>query len=206
MEFASLISGQLVARVYALKERSGLFRHLRELERTQWRSPVQLRNRQIRKLKRILVHAYETADYYRRTFSDSGFNPYDFNELSQLKSLPMLTKTDITRNLDRMISRSYTAKDLITSCTGGSTGTQLHFYLTKESIDKKNACAWRHNRWAGWNLGMPVAALWGNPKEPATFKARIRRTVLDRYIFLDTMNMTSSTMADFAQKIKKLGD
>ena len=62
MEFASLISGQLVARVYALKERSGLFTHLRELERTQWLSPVQLRKRQIRKLKRILAHAYETAD------------------------------------------------------------------------------------------------------------------------------------------------
>ncbi len=206
MDFLSFLSGQLVTRVYSLKERSRLFHHLRNLERTQWLPLEQLQNRQINKLKRLLVHAYETVDYYHKLFSDAGFNPYDFHDLSQLRTLPILTKLGITKNCNQMISTKYRTQDLRKSCTGGSTGTQLHFYLNKESVDEKNACAWRHNRWAGWDLGMPVAALWGNPKEVTTFKARIRRKMLDRTIYLDTMNMTHKTMHAFADKINRLPD
>jgi phenylacetate-CoA ligase len=206
MDFLSFLSGQLVARAYSLKERSRLFYYLRDLERTQWLPLGQLQDRQIYRLKKLLAHAYETVDYYHKIFLDAGFSPYDFHTLNQLANLPILTKLDITEHWNRMISSKYRIEDLRKSCTGGSTGTQLHFYINKESVDEKNACAWRHNRWAGWDLGIPVAALWGNPKQTATVKARIRRKMLHRTIYLDTMNMTAESMHAFADEITSLRD
>lgn len=204
MDILNRISRHFIARVYSLKERSRLFSHLRELERTQWLPAEELRERQMAKLKCILAHAFKTVDFYRKRFLDVEFDPYHFNSLEQFRTLPLLTKNDIVENPDQLISKHYKSQNLVSSRTGGSTGTQLHFYINEESVDEKNACAWRHNRWANWDLGMPVAAVWGNPKEVATFKARLRRKILDRYTYLDTMNMTSTTMLDFADRINRM--
>jgi phenylacetate-CoA ligase len=154
----------------------------------------------------MLIHAFETVDFYRKRFLDAGFDPYKFNSLHQLRTLPLLTKIDIVEHSAELISKHYKSQNLISSCTGGSTGTQLHFCINKESVDEKNACAWRHNRWANWDLGMPVAALWGNPKKPGSLKAKLRQKFLNRFTYLDTMNMTFNTMNEFAYKINKLGN
>lgn len=204
MDILSLISRHFIARAYSLRERSRLFSHLRELERTQWLSLEELRERQMVKSRRILIHVFETVGFYRKRFLDVGFDPFNFNSLDQLRVLPLLTKNDIIEHSDQLISEPYKSQKLVSSCTGGSTGTQLHFLINKESVDEKNACAWRHNRWANWDLGMPVAAVWGNPKKPESLKEKLRVKLLNRFIYLDTMNMTFSIMDAFAKKINKL--
>lgn len=204
MDILTPISRHFIARAYSLRERSRLFLHLRELEHTQWLPLEELRTRQIDKLKAMLVHAYETVDFYRERFKSVRFDPYSFGDMDQLQKIPLLTKKDIVENKDKLISKKYQLESLIPSCTGGSTGTQLHFYIDRESVNEKNACAWRHNRWANWDIGMPVASLWGNPPKAVTLKAKLRKKFLNRFTYLDTMNMTNSTMNAFAQKINRL--
>lgn len=204
MDILTPISRHFIARAYSLRERSRLFSHLRELEHTQWLPLEELRTRQIDKLKAMLVHAHETVDFYRERFKSVRFDPYSFGDMDQLHKIPLLTKKDIVENKDKLISKKYQLESLIPSCTGGSTGTQLHFYIDRESVNEKNACAWRHNRWANWDIGMPVASLWGNPPKAVTLKAKLRKKFLNRFTYLDTMNMTNSTMNAFAQKINRL--
>jgi len=57
------------------------------------RAPVEhLRDDQERKLKRLLVHAYETVPLYRALYDEHGFHPEDFDGIKDLPSVPVLTK------------------------------------------------------------------------------------------------------------------
>jgi len=203
MKFITYISKNIISRVYALKEKSYLFSYLRTLENSQWMPLAQLRERQLEKLKKILIHAYETTEFYKKRFDDSCFNPYKLVDIDEIKNIPLLTKKDITENVESIKSKLFNNNNLLKAATGGSTGIQLHFFIDKESNHKKNACAWRHNRWAGWDIGMPVAAVWGNPPKATTFKKKLRNKFLDHYIYLDTMDMTPSSMEDFVSKINR---
>ena len=203
MDIRSFLSRNIFTRLHSYKEKNHLFSHLRELERTQWLPLKELQKRQLDAAKRLLIHAYETTDFYKKRFSDAGFNPLKFDHLEQLHDLPILTKEDIIKNSSAMISKSFKKESLLNSCTGGSTGTQLHFFLDEEGVNLKNACARRSNKWANWDIGMPIASVWGNPKKPNTYKAKLRANLIIRAFYLDTMNMTESSMMEFSEQIKK---
>lgn len=203
MDFMRPISRYFLTPIYSLKEKSRLLKNLKELEQSQWLSVDELQNRQLQKLKIVLVHAYETVEYYRIIFEGVGFNPHEMHNAEDIRCIPVLTKTDIIKNLNALTSGDYHRKDLIRSSTGGSTGTQLHFYVNKESIHQRNACSWRHNRWAKWDLGLPVGALWGNPPKARSLKSKVRQNMLMRMSYLDTMNMDESSMVEFVNNISK---
>lgn len=206
MDLFTLLSRHIISRIYSIKEVNHLFCYLKELENTQWLPFGTLKQKQLERLKKILVHAYETTNFYKKRFDESGFNPHTLANIDEMEKIPLLKKKEINENLDKMKSSIFSTTDLVKGATGGSTGTQLHFFINKESVDRKNACAWRHNRWAGWDIGIPVAALWGNPKEATTLKARLRRKILNRTMYLDTMHMTPETMHGFADEINRLSD
>lgn len=204
MDFIAPFSKHIIARIYSWHEDTRLFEYLKEYEKTQRLSPDELEYRQILKLRRLLIHAYETVDFYRSRFTQSDLNPYMFRHKDELSHLPFLTKNDIINNTHQLISNKYGLDELVKSKTGGSTGTQLHFMLDKKSEDMKNACAWRHNRWANWDLGLPVAAVWGNPPKVNSIKNLMRYKILMRFNYIDTMMMSDKTMSNFAQRINKL--
>lgn len=201
MDLLRPISRYIVAPMYSIKEKSRLLSTLKELENTQWLNLDTLRHIQLHKLKKILIHSYETVEYYQEIFNRANFNPYYFACADDLRNIPVLTKLDIIRHSKRMVSGSYSPKDLIRASTGGSTGTQLHFSVNKECIHQRDACAWRHNRWAGWDLGVPVGALWGNPPKARTFKSKVRQSLLKRTSYLDTINMDEPSILEFLNKI-----
>src|SRR5439155_8062056 len=58
------------------------------------------------KLKRTLVRAYDGIAFYRTRFQKAGFNPHqDFNSLSDLQRVPLLTKDDARAYSEEMIDR-----------------------------------------------------------------------------------------------------
>lgn len=50
---------------------------------------------QLERLQATIFRAYRNVSYYRKQFDALGFSPEDFQELSQLASLPFTTKDDI---------------------------------------------------------------------------------------------------------------
>ncbi len=206
MDLIRPLSRYVFAPLYALKERSNLFKYVREFDRKQWLPLDALKKRQLAKLRDVLIHSYETVAFYQERFKTVGFDPYRLSNLNQLESIPLLTKKDIIDNTEKMISKNYPVDKLIPACTGGSTGTQLHFYTDRESVNQKNACAWHFNKWANWDIGFPVAALWGNPPKSKALKAKIRSKFLTRFTYLDTIDMTPATMGSFIKKVNRLGN
>lgn len=109
-------------------------RHLRLrlfLKRSQRFSREKLEQYQAGKLKQLLVHAYKNVPYYTEIFKRNNLSPYGFNSVKDLKKLPVLTKDDVIKNLDRLVSRGINKKYLERAVTSGSTGKPLEFYRDK---------------------------------------------------------------------------
>lgn len=97
---------------------------------------------QLKALKEQLIYAYENTKYYKKIFDKVKFNPYLFNDKSELNIIPLLTKNDILNNYDEFISKQNI--NYYEASTGGSTGKPLKIYLDKDSIYKEKAYIYNH--------------------------------------------------------------
>ena len=103
-----------------------------------------------------------------------------------------------------MISEGFEKIKLLHFKTGGSTGKALDIFVTEECSELRNACARRHDRWAGWEPGEPVGAVWGNPELPKTLKEKIKNTLIMPYIYLDTMVVNDRAIMEFVKEWGKV--
>lgn len=126
----------------------------------QFLSLDELESIQNKKLKKLLQHSYEHVSYYKNLWDDLNFLPGDYKELSDLKSLPVLTKDLIKSNYTNLIADNY-RDQIIKKTTGGSTGVPLKFIITRESYEKRVAVTWRGYEWSGARLGKKTAYIWG---------------------------------------------
>ncbi len=89
------------------------------------------------KTKAILKYAEEKIPFYGKKFAEYGVSSKDFQNLSEIKKFPIVTKEEIRDNLEEFISPDYNKKKLMYVTTGGSTGIPFGFYqpLSLERID-----------------------------------------------------------------------
>jgi phenylacetate-CoA ligase len=198
----SSLSRHVFHPLWDLKDRRSRLRILRELEKTQWWPLADLQARQSERLNRILRYAGSHSPYYRRMFGECGFNPQNFS-LSDFQALPLLTKSIIRSSTDEMLSDEFPRESLLVHRTGGSTGVSLVAYFDPQWISPRTADTMRVNEWAGWYHGMKVASLWGNPPVPRTVKHHLRVALIDRFIYLDTMNVNDTTIEDFIARCRR---
>lgn len=188
--------------LWDMKERSIRLRTLRKLMATQWLPEAELRHHQWQRVREILAYAYGHCEYYQALFDAQGIQP-DAITPDNFAQIPVLTKKLIQDQGDRLLSREFRKEDLILAKTGGSTGKSLHVYSDRNWLEVRTADALRSNRWAGWDIGMKVAAIWGNPAEPDDWRSRLRNALRDRTIYLDTMNLSPATMIAFVERWRR---
>lgn len=198
----NLLSKYVFFPLWELKDGAHRGRYLAELMSSQWDSPEVLRDRQWAKLKRIVAYANDNCTYYRRRFAEMGFNG-TFESWDDFRRLPQLSKQDVRENVDGLISRQFARGDLVEARTGGSTGTSLTIFADRSCQEMRNAAAMRSDRWAGWDIGMKVAAIWGNPPVADTLKKKLRNLLLDRFIYLDTMNIDDASVRVFVERWRR---
>jgi phenylacetate-CoA ligase len=175
-----------------------------ELERTQYLPESVLKERQAERLRTLVEAAARDCPFYARRLAEAGVRPSQIRGPDDLAKLPVLTKAEVRANLADMLSRAVRQDDLMEFRTGGSTGTPLALYITEAVSEQRNAAARRSNRWTGWEVGEPFAAVWGNPKLPATVKERLRQHLLEPVLYLDTMAVTPDAVAAFAAAWQRL--
>jgi phenylacetate-CoA ligase len=175
----------------------------REFGRTQFLSADELRDLQWRRLRPLIEHAYRRCPYYRRRFDDAGLSPHDVRSLDDVRRLPILEKSDVQRHAADMIAEAWPQHDLIRNQTGGSTGTPITFYLSKDRKCSRAAATLRHNAWAGWRVGDNAAVIWGAPRDrPGNgLRERIRRAVLREPLWLDTAAVTERSLVEFQRRL-----
>jgi len=135
-------------------------RYLKELERTQWLPPQQVRERQWLAAVGMLRHAARYVPYYRQAFAEAGVRVEDIQAPEDFARVPFLEKRHLRERQDDLIAEPYRGKKLITSHSGGSTGQPVEFRFAREHYDRRVAAWWRADRWAGWDLGTRQLVLW----------------------------------------------
>lgn len=185
-----------------LKRGSIRLKAWRALQRTQWKTRDALEAQQWERLCAIVRYAHDHCDYYRELFRQHRIDP-DIDSPQAFRRIPWLTKATIASETDRLIAGGYRKQDLVTARTGGSTGTALQIYFDRRWQEVRTADAMRADGWASWELGMKTAAVWGNPPVPTTWRDRILSAAIERTIYLDTMNLSPKSMADFVARWRK---
>lgn len=189
--------------LYCLKNGSPLRRRWKELEHSQYLPEEVLSERQRQGVMRLLEHASRNNRFYRERFDSAGVDAKAITSLQELARIPILTKEEVRANAGAMISDGYDRERLMRMKTGGSTGRSLEVFLTEECSELRNALARRHDRWSGWEVGEPVAAVWGNVTAPATAGEWLRQRLLYPCISLDTMAVTEEAVLEFARQWRR---
>lgn len=204
MRIPDPLAGGLFEPAWDLYEHSIRLGTLRALRRTQWDSPDVVRARQDAALRAIMAHAAATCPYYRESWGALGLDPASVRTVADLGRLPILSKDDIRRHQDGLISTRHRKPDLRRAKTGGSTGVSLEIFCDEPGIQRRAAAALRSDEWSGWRLGQPTAAVWGNPPVARTLKNRLRATLKDRIIYLDTMRIDEPALERFLADWKRM--
>ena len=201
---SSMLRRTLFEPLYYLKNRSPLLGYWKRLEETQWFGLAELEEIQWKRLQKLYSFLWKHNRFYRARFQDVGLHEKGLQSPEDIQKIPILTKKEIRDNVDAMISEGYHKKNLLHFKTGGSTGKALDIFVTEECSELRNACARRHDRWTGWEVGDPIGAAWGNPHLPKTIKEKILHYCLHPYIYLDTMEVTPKSVQKFANRWHKV--
>lgn len=90
------------------------------------RDPGKTRQRQLKKLRRLLSRAWEDHEFYRDRMADAGLDPHLMNNLEELEKLPPLTKEEYRSFTNDLLSRHPDKyRSWYFDQTSGSSGTPL---------------------------------------------------------------------------------
>jgi phenylacetate-coenzyme A ligase PaaK-like adenylate-forming protein len=184
---------------------SGSRAYIRELNQTQWLPRKEIEQLQIARLKKLLLHAQEHCVFYRERFKAAGFSAECFSQFSDLQALPPLTKREVQDHYREMIADNFPPDQIYENHTGGSTGTPLTFYQSREYEAWGLADIWRNFTMCGFQPGMRRAFLWGSDYDGRLHKSWRSRVIDDRLkgnvYWVNTFDVTEADLVTAAEKL-----
>jgi len=157
---ASLLR-EVILPTWQYVKRQNSLKLLPYLEQTQWLSRRELLDLQWRRISELLEHAYEHVPYYADVMRAVGVDPPSVTRNRSLERLPLLDRSTITHNLNRLRATSLPLDRFVPNGTGGSTGEPLQFFDDRQQAGWSDAAVWRSQRWYGVDVGERCAYLWG---------------------------------------------
>ena len=136
-------------------------RHYEHLKESEFWSHEQLENLRLNRLRKLVNHALKTSEFHRKRIMSLGLRPEDFNDLTVLDSLPLLTKDDIRANLESgLVSTAFGPAELHRIHTSGSTGEPFTIFVDRNQLEIRFAATLRALESTGWRFGEPQVRLW----------------------------------------------
>lgn len=206
MDLYSPMAKHFVHPIWAFKDGEKHLSLWRELEQSQYWSLEDLQQLQMARLKLMLSHAYNNCPFYKKRFDEARVSPSDITSVSDLRAVPFLTKEDIQNHKEEMKARDIPESMLMPDQTGGSTGKPLRYYRDRRRADYLRAGAMRHDRWAGHEIGNKLALIWGSRQDLSMtrgLKWRVRNTLLDRRLILDSSSITEDRMLKYVESLRR---
>lgn len=191
--------GKLSYYLWEMKEGGQRLREFSALKTQERWDTANIRSLQTHKLSALIKHAHATSAWYKPIINAAGIDLSNIT-LGDLQKMPVTTKADIRENTDLFISSAYAKEGLNKAKTGGSTGVSLNLYFDEKCQQNRNAAQMYADSLAGWRIGERTAAVWGNPPVAKTAKQKLRSYLLERTIYLDTMDLNPVSMNAFVKK------
>jgi phenylacetate-CoA ligase len=162
------------------------------LSKSQFWSRDKIHNYQFRKLKRLLIEAYEGTEYYKGVFDKISFNPYvDFNKLEDIKKLPILSKAEAISNREKLINKKF-AKRALALRTSGSTGNPFEILVSPDAWVMEQAVVWRHWSWGGYRFRDPLAMI--RSFAPESGKSLIKHDPIKNFTYYSPFHLSDENI------------
>lgn len=174
-------------------------------ERETW-EPQRLRQWQVSQLRPFLQHCYDNVPFYRKRFDEVGFVPAKLEDLSQMTTIPPLTKTDIQAHADELFARGLSPRGLRAGRTGGSTGQPTCFYQSNEETVWARATVRRVWSILGVVQGERRACLGGRSYAP-TWRNRVYPYYLrmvENYYTFSSASLSTPLLDDYIGQLQRL--
>ena len=119
------------------------------------------------RLRHFVEHAVSNTDYYSTLFSKLKIKSHDIQTITDLSQLPILTKDEVKKNYQQLVSRNIPRSEIIMAHTSGTTGSGLVFPTTIRAVQEQWSVWWRyrllHNitraTWCGYFGGRPIVPI-----------------------------------------------
>jgi phenylacetate-CoA ligase len=182
-------------------------KRMAELERSQWWPLEKLHEEQTHALTSLVTYAFSQVPYYRRLASELGLESQDIRTPEDLTKLPLMTKDIVHEHLQDILAEDYPPSQLRASWTGGTTGSRLHFYTTRDY-----QLSWALPRWLrsmemqGSSIGDPHVSIRQMIARRTSTVERVAHAISARFqrvVRLDSMTVTEGNLASIADAIDR---
>lgn len=180
---------------------------LRRLEAEQWLSSEDDGRLQRSRLLAILTFALSSVPYYRHCLNGATGAQATLDLPDDFAAWPILTRAGLVAARDELVSRAPLPRASLWNHTGGSTGEPVSFLQEDDYRVVNLAATARHDRWAGWDFGRPVALLWGADQDLAgagNWRTRLETRWLRRQVEMDAFEMSAARMDAFGHRLASL--
>lgn len=123
---------------------SRILYNLRILRRNTWLSFSELEKMQLKRLRSILKYAYENVAFYHQRFNVAKVKPSDIKSVEDLRKIPALTKSEVQRNFNSLVSNGIEIERCRKEKTSGTTGIPLTIIAEKRASHIMAANKLRH--------------------------------------------------------------
>lgn len=131
---------------------------LDRLEQAEWRSRAEIEEAAWRRLLEIAAYAAEHVPYYRDLFCRTGLDPSRIENPRDFEALPLLSAEIVRREGRRLVSGDPLRRGYQVETTGPG-GERLQLWRDAREAPLRRAVVLRGYRWAGVDIGEPVAIL-----------------------------------------------
>lgn len=119
--------------------------YVAQVLRDQWKSTAELRDLQVKKIKKIIRYAYENTELYHRKLREANITPSSFNRLDDISRFPTVSKSDLREGFPHgAVSREYSVEQCFQAATSGSTGEVLNVVYSPSAYEFQMAATYRN--------------------------------------------------------------
>lgn len=199
---ACSVKGSMIEKSRYGKEFDEVFSYHMKME---GKTLEEIQEYQVEKLKRLLAHCYEHVPYYRTLFDKISFDPYAFNNLEDMKKLPILTKATVQQHYKEFWADNAEKENLVTIYTGGTTGAGLKMQRTQMENARKWAIWWRYRNRLGISRDMTEARFASQHIVPVSQEKPPywRKNTSGKVIYFSQYHLSESTVEDYYAELEK---
>lgn len=158
-----------------------------------------------KRLRKMIMHCYNTVPYYTACFKDGGVNPQNIKRLDDLVVLPVISKDIIKENYSQFLSSAYPRGKMVSQHTSGTTGGGFVFQSTQEALCQQWAVWWRYRENLGIYFNTWCAVFGGRGVVPLkqTNPPYYRVNGIGRQIYFSGYHMAPDTMKEYIRTLEK---
>jgi len=170
-------------------------KHLDSLQNAWDYKPSELARLQHKKLLRLVIHACTNVPYYRELGLSMSLIKSTTSTQELLSLFPILTRAELTKYNQNLISETHSLRSLTSGSSSGSTGSPVRFYKDKHAESVSKSALYFGWMQSGFKFGQKSITVWGNRKtvsEIWTTKASRTKALLFRQHRIAACNLIST--------------